>query len=74
MDRQGTFLAFGLPGGADLPAKQHDPVAEVVALLRREDGPQLPLHLFRLLALGKAQPSADADAVGIADNAAGGTV
>ena len=71
MDRQGAFLAFGLSCGADLPAEEDDPVAEVVALLRGEDQPQLALHLFRVLALRQAQAAADADAVGVADDGAG---
>ena len=44
-------------------------MAEIVALLRRQDCPELLLHLLRLLAVGKSQPSADADAVGVADHA-----
>ena len=49
---QGTFRTVGIPGGAAVPAEEDDPVAEIAAFLRREDGAQLLLHLLRLLALG----------------------
>ena len=34
---QRTIRAFGIPGGADLSAKQHDAMTEIAALLRRQD-------------------------------------
>ena len=41
-------------------------MAEVVGLLRRQDGPQLLLHLSRVLgAVGQAQKAGNADAVSI---------
>ena len=46
-------------------------MAEVAAFLRGQDLAKLLLHFFRLFTLGKTQPSADADTVGIADYAAG---
>ena len=67
---QGTFPASGVPGGAAVTSEEYDPVTEIAAFLRRKDRPELLLHLFRLLAFGKAQPAADADAVGIAYHAA----
>ena len=43
-------------------------MAEVGALLRRQDGPELPLHLQGVLgAVCDPQPPCDADAVGVAD-------
>ena len=71
MDRKWTFLAFGFSGGTDFPAKQDDPMTEIVALLRGQNLAELTFHLFRLLAFGQSQPSADADAVGVADNGSG---
>ena len=49
---------------------QDDAVTEIGRLLRRQDRPQLPLHLFRLLAGGQPQQIADADAVRVADDRA----
>ena len=72
--RQRAVSAVRVPGGAAVPAKENDPVAEVAAFLRRQDGPELGLHLFRLLAVGKSQPPADADAVGVTDHASRHTV
>ena len=46
-------------------------MTEIAALFRRQDGPELLFHLIRFLAFAQTQPSADPDAVGIADNAAG---
>ena len=47
---------------------QHHAVTEVVGLLRRDDPAELLLHLERVLvSIGDAQPSCDADAVGVAD-------
>ena len=71
---QGTFPTFGVPGGAAVTSEEYDPVTEIAAFLRRKDRPELLLHLFRLLALGKPQSSADPDAVGVADYAARNTV
>lgn len=67
---QRAFAAHGIPGGAAVPAKEDDPVAEVRAFLRGEDLAQLLLHFFRLLACTQPQPPADADAMGVADDAA----
>ena len=71
---KGAFLAFGISCGAAVPTEQNDPMAEIAALLRREDLAQLLLHLFRILTGGEAQPSADTDAVGVTDHTAGYTV
>jgi hypothetical protein len=46
-------------------------VAEVGAFLRRENFAKLLLHLLRLLTLSKTQAVSNADAMGIADHAAG---
>ena len=51
-------------------AVKYDAMAEVTAFFRWQDGPQLALHLFRILSLGKSQLAADADAMGVADHAA----
>ena len=74
MHGQGALAAFGIAGGAAVPAKEDDAVAEVGAFLRGEDLAQLLFHLFGLLALAQAQTAADSDAVGIADDTAGNTV
>ena len=65
---QGTFSAFGRTGSADIPSEQDDAVTEITALLRRQDVPQLPLHLLRILALGQAQAIGNANTMGIADH------
>ena len=50
-------------------------MAEVVGLLRRQNGPELLLHLDRVLgAIGEAQQTGDADAVGVGHHHAGGVV
>ena len=47
---------------------EHHAVAEVVGLLWRDDFPQLLFYLQGVLAaVGDAQPSGDADSVGVAD-------
>ncbi len=57
---------------ANCPAMEHQPVAEVVGLLRREHPAQLHLHLHRVLgAVGEAQQAGDADAVGVRHHHAG---
>ena len=71
MHGKGTFLAFGIPCGADLSAEQHDPMTEIAAFFRGQDLAQLPLHLLRLFALGQTQTTADANAMGVANHAAG---
>lgn len=71
---QGALTAFGVSGSADFPAEQYDPMAEITAFLRRENDPELPFHLFWVLALGQAQPPADSNAVGVADHTAWCTV
>ena len=54
---------------------EHQAVAEVVGLLRRQDLSQLCLHLGRVLgAVGKAQLTRDTDAVGIRHHHAGDMV
>ena len=63
---QGTLPALGLPGGADLPAKQNDSVAEITAFFGWQNLPKLLLHLFRLFAPAESQFAADADAMGVA--------
>ena len=67
---QRTFSALGISGGTAIPAKEHDPVTEIAAFLRGQNGPQLLFHLLRFLAMTETQTAADADAVGIADHAA----
>ncbi len=69
-----ALAAFGAACRADFATIENNPVAEVTALLRRQNLSQLLFNLFRVLALGKPQPTADADAVGIADHTAGGPV
>ena len=50
-------------------------MAEVVGLLRRQDGPQLLLHLGGVLGtVSQAQQAADADAVGVRHHHTGGVV
>ena len=71
---QGAFMAAGISGGTAIPTKQDNPVAEVTALFRRQDLSQLLFYLFRVLALGQSQPSANADTVGIAYYTSGDTV
>ena len=67
---QGAVTAVRISGGAAVPTEEDDPVAEVAAFFRRQDGAQLPLYLLRFLAVRQAKSSADADAVGVADHAA----
>ena len=64
-------LAPGIPGGAAVPAKQDDAVAEIAALFRGQNGTKLLFHLFRFFSMGKPQTAADTDAVGVADDTAG---
>ena len=71
---QRTLCAFGRPGDTNLPTEKYDPVAEVAAFLRRQNGTELLFHLFRLLAFGKSQTAANTDAVGVADYTDGLTV
>ena len=54
-----------LAGRADGAAVQHQPMAEVRLLLRRNDLGKLHLHLIGLLAHGQAHAVGQADAVGI---------
>ena len=68
---QGAVLALRSSCHADGSAVEYQAVAEVIALLRRQDLAKLHLHLLRLLALCKAQQIGDADAVGITDHGAG---
>ena len=71
---QRALTAFGISGGAAIPAEEDDAVAEIAAFFRRQNGTQLLLHFFRLLSLGKPKALADANAVGIADHTARNTV
>lgn len=48
VDGQGTFRTFGIPCGADLPAEEYDPVAEVGAVLRGQNLTELALYLLRV--------------------------
>ncbi len=68
---KGTFGAFGISGGADFPTEQDDSVTEIRAFLGRQNGTELALYFFRVLSLGQAQTAADADTVGVANNASG---
>jgi hypothetical protein len=45
---QRTFSAVGISGGTAVPAEEDNPVAEITAFLRRQNGPKLFFHLFRL--------------------------
>ena len=74
VESQRTFTAFGRTCGTDVPTEQNDAVAKITAFFGRQDLPQLPLYLFRILSFGKPQLSAYADAVSIADDAAGDAV
>ncbi len=67
---QGTPLAPGTAGGTHIPAKLYDAVAEGTLLLRLDQRGQNFLYPGRILegAVIKAQPPADADAVGVADH------
>ena len=68
---QGAFAALWVSCRADVSAEENDAVAEIRAFLRRQDGSELLFHLLRVLALGKAQTTANTDAVGVTDNTAG---
>ena len=69
---QGTALALGAAGDTHRPAVEDHAVAEVVGLLGRQDGPELLLHLGRVLgAVGEAQQAGNADAVGVGHHYAG---
>ena len=68
---QWTLTALRIPGGTNVTTKQHDAMAKIGAFLRRQDGSELLFHLLRVLALGKAQTTANTDAVGVTDNTAG---
>ena len=71
---KGTITAAGISGCAAVSSKQNDAMAKITAFLRGKNGPELLFYLFRILTLGKPQPTADADAVGIADHTAGSAV
>ena len=66
-----AFSTLWIAGGASIPTEEDDTMTEIRAFLGRQNGPQLPFCLFRVVALGKTQPGANADAVGITDDAAG---
>ena len=68
-DGKGTTDTVRLPGGTAVPSKEHDPVAEVAALFGRKDGTELMLHFFWVFSLGKSKTAADADTVGVANDA-----
>ena len=75
--RYGTaFVTVGVgAGGADGAAMEDQTVAEIVALLWRQNFPQLLFHLPRVLgAIGEAQAAGDADAVGVGNDHPGGVV
>lgn len=74
VDCQRALATFGGPSGADIPSKQHNPMAKIATFFWGEDLPQLSFYLLRLLSFGKSQTAADPDAVGIANNTAGNTV
>ena len=71
MHHQGTFAAFGISGGAAVSAEEDDAVAEIITFLGGQNFTKLLFHLFRFFTLAQTQPSADADAVGVADHASG---
>ena len=71
---KGAGFALGLSGSADGTAVENDAVAEVGTFFRGQNGSELVLDLFRLLAFGKAQFVGDSDAMGVTDHAAGGFV
>ena len=66
-----AFPALGISGGAAVPAEEHDPVTEIAAFFRWQNGPQLLFHFLRFLALAETKTAADSDAVGVTDYAAG---
>ena len=71
---QRTLTTLGRPCSADIPTEEDNAVAEITALLRGQDLPQLPFNLLRFLTLGQTQSAADADTMGIADNTAGDAI
>ena len=71
---KGTFPALGISGGTNLSAEPDDPVTKIRTFLRRQDFTQLSLYFFWLFALGKTKPAANANAVGVANNAAGNRI
>ena len=65
---QGTYCTLRRTGAADISAKQHHPVTEIGGFFRRKYLTQLAFYLKGILAsVSHAQPSGDADAVGVAD-------
>ena len=68
---KGTLPAFGISGSTDFPAEEDNAVAEIAAFFRRKDFAQLLLHLLWFFAVAQTQTAADANAVSVADNAAG---
>ena len=71
---QGAFAAFGTARGAEVAPEQDDPMAEIGAFLRRENGAELLFDLLRLLSGGKPESVADADVVRVSDDGAGASV
>lgn len=65
---QGAFAAARAARGADLAPEQDDAVAKIGAVLRREDGAELRLDLFRLFPVRQTQPIADPNAMRVADD------
>ena len=65
---QNATLAYRPLRLANLPAEMHQPVAEIAAFFRWDDGFQLLFHHRRIGGVGEAQPPADADAVGVGDD------
>lgn len=63
-------LAHRLPGGTDGSAVEDEAVAEVVALVRWEQGAQDQLDLLLVGLVVQTQPAGDADAVGVDDDRA----
>ena len=65
--REAAAPALRAAGDADGSSVQHQPVAEIRRLLRRQNRAQLRFDLCRVLALGEPQKVCDADAVRVAD-------
>lgn len=71
---KGTAVTLGRASCANIPTKQYNAVAKITAFFRGKNFPQLLLYLFRVCSLGKPQPTANADAVGVAYHTPGCTV
>ena len=71
VDSQPTLAAFWAAGSTGVTSELNDPVAEIAAFFGRKDLPKLVFHLLRFLSVGKTEPSADSNAMGVTDNTSG---